>query len=143
MICVVNCYGQPTQPQQLARAAQSSSAGSTKDAQFVACRGRKRGCRGACLAGGRGRAVMLCHAGTVTHFSSYTNYFPHLIATHLHLLTQLTCISPLTPSRAMLRPARHSRIRRTARTHQDHRFSFLLCCHHAIGSLVFPSSVQP
>jgi len=107
--------------------------------------------------GGRGRAVVACDVEAVTHF-------PHHIATHLHLLTQLTCISALAPSRAMLRPARQSRIHRAAhtpqhvprsrhscihratRTHQDLRFfasilTFLLPSYHA--TLWLPSSVQP
>jgi hypothetical protein len=122
MTMFVLCYWQPAQQQQLARAAQSCPADSTKGAQFVACRGAGMECTERAGRGGRGRAVVACGVGAVTHF-------PNPIATHLHLLTQLTCISPLTPSRAMLRPARLSCILRAARTHQDRRFSFLFCCH--------------
>jgi hypothetical protein len=79
--------------------------------------------RTGCAAGagrvGRGRAVVACDAEAVTHF-------PDPIATHLHLLTQLTCITALTPSRAMLRPARHLCIHRAAHTHQDRRFFALI-----------------
>jgi hypothetical protein len=43
MTYIVLRYCQPTQPQQLARVAQTWSANSTKDARFVACRGAGTG----------------------------------------------------------------------------------------------------
>ena len=92
MTCLVLCYGQHAQPQPLARVAQTWSANGTKDAQFVACRGRETRCHGRARRVGHGRAVVLCGAGDVTHF-------PHTIATHLHLLTQLTCNSAAALSR--------------------------------------------
>ena len=67
--------------------------------------------------GGRGCAVVACGVEVVTHFL-------HLIATHLHLLTQLTCNSAARTHAHTVPRSRHPRILRAAhalhaRTHRD------------------------
>lgn len=121
MTYIVHRYGQGAAAQQLARAVQTAGVGIagmtlgkvTFDVPMV----RQSGCAGR----GRGRAVVACGVEAVTHF-------PHLIATHLHLLTQLTCNSAATPTRhrTTVTPPVHPP--NCTALHQDRRFSFLLCC---------------
>jgi hypothetical protein len=68
MTCVVNCYGQHAHPQPLARVGQACAVGSAGmvhgEAAFGVPMGRQAGAAGR----GRGRAVVQCDGGAVTHF---------------------------------------------------------------------------
>lgn len=122
MTAVVNCYGQPTHAQPLARVGQTSgdgSAGMTLDGG--ACdvpRGRTAGD----ARGKRGRAVIVYNPKAVTHILRTRTISPtrtlsrsaHLRAAP-HICRELPELLPEF-ARSTVPRSRHSRIRRTAHT---------------------------
>lgn len=83
---VAACKGRPNHLGELAELVLGEAAWNVPMGRTAGARRVSRGVLGCA----RGRLV--CRGGR-NAFTSYTNYFPHLIATHLHLLTQLTCNS--------------------------------------------------
>jgi len=149
MTCLVLCYWQPTEAQPLARVGQTRGEGMVR---LMVGGPRLTGWNelpsASCGAAVSARGRCLCREGR-NAFTSCTNYFPHLIATHLHLLTQLTCISPLTPSRHHVPRSRHPCIRRAPRTHRACtlffacRFFFVaIISRNARFALVSPTSTN-
>jgi hypothetical protein len=152
MICVVLRYGQPTQPQPLARAVQTGGVAMVRlMVGEVACdvpMGRTRGAKGrghttlaadhTTLAAGstrRGRAVVSCVAGAVTNPIPYygTRVFARRFRTHAlartpHICEPLRTYAARTPYHAPTgsSPAHPPSCTLHAFYCQAHRFSLLM-----------------
>jgi hypothetical protein len=120
MTYIVHRYGQDTAAQPLARVGQTAGVGMVRlMVGEVTCGVPDELRSGPHKARARARVVVACAVEAVTHLLRVRTIFPHLIATHLHLLTQLTCNSAAALSRHRTTVATPAHSTSYARTHRD------------------------